>query len=168
MDYKKLVKKAQEDYRAITGLRSYSVYENTMIQSASERNYFCKCLKLSSKALSKCDECTKETYENAREIDEECIYSCHAGLIKWAVPVNWDDFHCVLVSEGVLAEKQMEEADSWVQYLSKEYSLDKEMLLHNYKIIQKMDEDQMNASITLLKHLLEYHYVMEKEALAHA
>ena len=79
MDEKQIVKHALDDYQRITGLRSYIVEDNTVIQSASEKNYFCKCLKISSKALEKCEECTKETYENARQIDKECIYSCHAG-----------------------------------------------------------------------------------------
>lgn len=162
MDYKTIVRKAQEDYHTITGLRSYLVSNQTVIQSASERNYFCKCLKLSSKALNQCEECTKEIYENALKIDKECIYSCHAGLIKWAVPVHWEAFHCVVVSEGILAAKQVEDAETWASYLSKEYSLDQAILLKNYKIIQMMDEDQMNASIALLKNLLAYHYAMEK------
>ena len=89
METKEIIKHALKDYQNITGLRSYVVYDNTVIQSASEKNYFCKCLKSSSKALKKCEECTEETYENARKIDHECVYSCHAGLIKWAVPVSY-------------------------------------------------------------------------------
>mgnify|MGYP000443200806 FL=1 len=39
------------------------------------------------------------------------------------------------------------------------------MLLKNFKVIQTMDEDQMNASIELLKDLLSYHFAMaEKQA----
>lgn len=161
MEQKIIVKNALYDYQRITGLRAYVVYDNTVIESASERNYFCKCLKLSSKALKKCEECTKETYTSAREIDKVCIYSCHAGLIKWAVPVNWDDFHCVIVSEGILSGKQVEDAASWAKYLSKEYQLEEEMLLNNFKVIKTMNENQMNISIDLLKNLLEYHYEFE-------
>lgn len=165
MEKKEVIKLALKDYQRITGLRSYVVYDHTVIQSASEKNYFCKCLKSSSKALTECEACTQETYEHAKSIDHECVYSCHAGLIKWAVPVKRGDFHCVIVSEGVLAKKQMEEADKWAKYLSQEYQLDEDMLLKNFKIIQTMDENQMNASIELLKNLLTYHFALaEKEA----
>lgn len=51
METKEIIKCALKDYQNITGLRSYVVYDNTVIQSASEKNYFCKCLKSSSKAL---------------------------------------------------------------------------------------------------------------------
>ena len=54
--------------------------------------------------------------------------------------------------------KQMEDADKWAKYLSREYQLDESMLLKNFKVIQTMDEDQMNASIELLKDLLSYRY----------
>ncbi len=164
MEKKDIVKRVLKDYQSITGLRSYAVYEHTVVQSASEKNYFCKCLKSSSKALKKCEECTEETYNNARNIEHECIYSCHAGLIKWAVPVKQGDFRCVIVSEGVLAEKQKEEADKWVSYLSEEYRLNADMLLKNFKVIKTMNEEQMNASIELLKDLLSYHFAMEENS----
>lgn len=157
MEIKDVVKKVLDDYQRITGLRSYIVYDNTEIQSASEKNYFCKCLKLSTKALEKCEECTKETYDNTREIDKECIYSCHAGLIKWAVPVHYHDFHCVIVSEGILARKQWEEADIWADYLSKEYHINRDMIYENYRKNKTMNENQMTSSIQLLKDLLRYH-----------
>lgn len=151
------LKQAMEDYRKLTGLRSYLLLDNKEIQSASERNYFCKCLKVSSQALKKCEECTSEYFNEARQAKKECIYSCHAGLIKWAVPVNCDDFHCVIISEGILAERQVEDAEQWAEYLSREYSLPKDMIKHNFEIVATMNEGQMNASIKLLKDLIDYH-----------
>lgn len=162
MEAKIVLKKVLEEYQRITGLRSYVVYNPGDIQSASEKNYFCKCLKMSSKALKKCEECTKETFSETQTIDSECIYSCHAGLIKWAVPVNTEEIRCVVVSEGILSNKQKEEADEWAKYLAKEYQLNEEMLLRNFKIIQTMNEAQMKASIELLKDLIQYHFAMNK------
>ncbi|MEG0273662.1 PocR ligand-binding domain-containing protein [Amedibacillus sp. YH-ame10] len=162
MEAKTILKKVLDDYRRITGLRSYIVYEEGDVQSASEKNYFCKCLKLSGKALEKCEECTKETFAETQDIDKECIYSCHAGLIKWAVPVNFEDYRCVIVSEGIIAQKQMEEAEQWAKYLSKEYKLNEDMVLRNFKVIHTMNEAQMKASIELLKDLIDYHYAMNK------
>lgn len=164
METKDVVKRVLEDYQKITGLRSYVVFDKAAIQSASEKNYFCKCLKLSSKALAKCEECTEETYVNAISINKECIYSCHAGLIKWAVPVNHHDFHCVIVSEGILAKKQWEEADMWAAYLSSEYHVSKELMLETFKSNKTMNEDQMMSSIQLLKDLLRYHLDFQEEA----
>lgn len=162
MDAKLVLKNVLDDYHKITGLRSYIVYDLGDIQSASEKNYFCKCLKLSGKALAKCEECTKETFSETQDINKECIYSCHAGLIKWAIPVNQEQIRCVVVSEGILAKKQREEANAWANYLAKEYQLNEEMLLRNFKIIKTMNEAQMKASIELLKDLVQYHFAMNK------
>lgn len=162
MDTKQILKNVLEDYHRITGLRSYIVYNPEDVKSASEKNYFCKCLKLSAKALEKCEHCTTDTFAEAEDVNKECIYSCHAGLIKWAVPVNREEMRCVIVSEGILAEKQREEADQWAKYLSREYRLNEEMLLRNFKVIQTMNEKQMKASIELLKDLIDYHFAMQK------
>lgn len=151
MDEKQIVKHALDDYQRITGLRSYIVEDNTVIQSASEKNYFCKCLKISSKALEKCEECTKETYENARQIDKECIYSCHAGLIKWAVPVNYKEYHCVIVSEGILAQTKRRGRIAGQIISAVNINLMKICCCIILRIIKTMDESEMNASIQLLK-----------------
>lgn len=156
------LKSAMQEYREITGLRSYLILDSTEIKSASERNYFCKCLKSSSAALKKCEECTQEYYNEARNANEECIYSCHAGLIKWAVPVNCDDFHCVIISEGILAQQQLEDAEVWSGYLSSEYDLPKEMIKNNLNKMVVMNEEQMNASIKLLKDLVAYNLELYK------
>lgn len=150
------LKAAMQEYRDITGLRSYLILDTEEIQSASERNYFCKCLKSSSAALKKCEECTQEYYNEARKANEEYIYSCHAGLIKWAVPVNFGDFHCVIISEGILSQRQLEDADEWAGYLSSEYDLPKEMIKRNLNKMVIMNEQRMNASIKLLKDLVAY------------
>ena len=38
METKEIIKHALKDYQNITGLRSYVVYDNTVIQSASEKS----------------------------------------------------------------------------------------------------------------------------------
>lgn len=162
MNLKDALNRTMDEYRSITGLRSYLITDSTEIKSASERNYFCKCLKSSGSALKKCEECTQETYNNALQINDECIYSCHAGLIKWAVPVNCGEYHAVIVSEGIIAEKQKEEADHWAEYLSKEYTLPKDMIKQNFEIVATMNEEQMNASIKLLKDLISYNLEVYK------
>ena len=89
METKEIIKHALKDYQNITGLRSYVVYDNTVIQSASEKNYFCKCLKSSSKALKTCEECTEETYENARKIDHIPVMQVSSnGRYRYSVEIS--------------------------------------------------------------------------------
>lgn len=163
MEPKEIIKKALDDYHRITGLRSYVIDDETEVQSASEKNYFCKCLKISGKALKMCEQCNYENYNDARTLDDVRTYSCHARLIKWAFPVHRDDFHCVIMSEGILGQKQFEEANSWAKDLANIFELNEEMLLRNFKAIQTMDESQMNASMSLLKELIAYYFTMEED-----
>ena len=51
MNTKDAIIKAMEEYQRITGLRSYLIQDVDDINSAAERNYFCKCLKTSARAL---------------------------------------------------------------------------------------------------------------------
>ena len=51
MNVKDAIVKAMQEYRKITGLRSYLIQDVDDINSAAERNYFCKCLKTSARAL---------------------------------------------------------------------------------------------------------------------
>ena len=65
MNVKDAIVKAMQEYRQITGLRSYLIQDVDDINSAAERNYFCKCLKTSARALKHCEECTMENYRSA-------------------------------------------------------------------------------------------------------
>ena len=162
MDKKTILLKALQDYHRITGLRGYIIEENQVLQSAGEKNYFCKCLKCSQLALQECETCMEDTYKQAMEASSPCSFSCHAGLIKWAIPIFDKTKHYVIISEGILANKQLEEAPDWIAYLADTYNLDKDMLLHNYNRIRVMDEMQMSASIQLLQNLLYYHLQMHE------
>lgn len=100
MNTKDAIIKAMEEYQRITGLRSYLIQDVDDINSAAERNYFCKCLKTSARALKHCEECTMENYRSALNEEKVCMYSCHAGLVKWSMPIRHGDFHGVVISEG--------------------------------------------------------------------
>ena len=54
MNAKEAIITALKEYRAITGLRSYLIEDEDDINSAAEKNYFCKCLKTSAAALRHC------------------------------------------------------------------------------------------------------------------
>ena len=98
METKEIIKHALKDYQNITGLRSYVVYDNTVIQSASEKNYFCKCLKSSSKALKKCEECTEEHMRmREKPIMNVCIPVMQVSS-NGRYRLQRGDFHCVIVS----------------------------------------------------------------------
>lgn len=151
------IKHVMDAYHQITGLRCYFVQDETEISSAKEKNFFCKCLKTSSSALRQCDECTIENYTGALNSNEVQKYACHAGLVKWSVPVSLKDVKGVIVSEGVITKQQSLEAKDWVQHLAETYNVSRPILMHNYTKVVVMNEKQVEKSIQLMQDLLQYY-----------
>lgn len=152
------INKVMEAYHTITGLNSYFIQEqNEINDSAKEKNFFCKCLKTSTSALKQCDECTVENYTMALASKKVQTYSCHAGLVKWSVPVNINGLDGVIISEGVISQRQHEERVGWIDYLSEKYNVSRSILLENYSKVREMTEEEVDRSIDLLKCLLAYY-----------
>lgn len=147
----------QKKYYDITGLRGYFVQDENEINGAKEKNFFCKCLKTSASALRQCEQCTMENYAQGLRADEVQMYSCHAGIVKWAVPIHMKDVEGVFVSEGVITQKQMEDSESWINYLSEKYNVSRSILLENYHEIRKMTEPEVQNCIDLIKVLIKYY-----------
>lgn len=151
------IQHVMDAYHNITGLRCYFVQDATEISSAKEKNFFCKCLKTSSSALRQCDECTLENYTGALNSNKVQKYACHAGLVKWSVPVSISNIKGVIVSEGVITKQQSLEADDWVNHLAQTYNVSRPILMHNYTKVVVMNEQQVEESIHLMQNLLQYY-----------
>lgn len=152
------IDKVIEAYYDITGLHSYFIQsKNDITDSAKERNFFCKCLKTSASALKQCDECTVENYTMALESKKVQTYSCHAGLVKWSVPVRINEVTGVIISEGVISKRQVEESEDWINYLAEKYNVSKTILMKNYSNVREMTEEQVDQVIALLESLVAYY-----------
>lgn len=151
------IQHVMDAYHNITGLWCYFVQDETEISSAKEKNFFCKCLKTSSSALHQCDECTLENYTGALNSNKVQKYACHAGLVKWSVPVSISNIKGVIVSEGVITKQQSLEADDWVNHLAQTYNVSRPILMHNYTKVVVMNEQQVEESIHLMQNLLQYY-----------
>lgn len=157
------INRVMEAYQGITGLRCYFIKDKGDISdSAKEKNFFCKCLKTSSTALKQCDECTIANYTAALESKKPQTYACHAGLVKWSVPVEINDVSGVIISEGVISKTQVEEREEWIEYLAEKYNVSKSILMENYSNVREMTESQVDLSIRLLESLVTY-YTTEVE-----
>lgn len=159
MNATEAIYKAIDAYYGITGLHSYFVQDEADIVTASakEKNFFCKCLKTSNRALKHCDECTVENYTQALQSKKVQTYSCHAGLVKWSVPVDVKGLTGVIISEGVISKQQIQESEQWISYLAERYNVSKSILLENYNQVKEMSEEQVNCSIQLLEDILAYY-----------
>ena len=82
MNAMEAIYKAMDAYYDITGLHSYFVQDESDIISASakEKNFFCKCLKTSTRALKHCDDCTVENYTQALQSMKEASISMGSNM----------------------------------------------------------------------------------------
>jgi ligand-binding sensor protein len=149
--------KVMDAYYNVTGLKCYFIQDEMEISTAKEKNFFCKCLKTSSSALKQCEECTIENYTNALKSNKVQKYACHAGLVKWSVPVKFRDLKGVIVSEGVITKQQSLEATEWINHLAETYNVSRPILTQNYAKVTVMTEDQVEESIKLMQDLLGYY-----------
>lgn len=163
MDSLTAIQHAMDFYYEITGLRSYFVQGVNDVDSAKEKNFFCKTLKMSSKALDHCEACTLENYTNALNNHEIQMYSCHAGLVKWSIPVEFPGVTGVIVSEGVISSQQVADKDNWIDYLVEKYNLPRNILMENYEHVVEMTEKEVDDSVKLLVALLDYYRSLSVE-----
>ncbi len=163
MDSLTAIQRAMDFYYEITGLRSYFVQGVNDVDSAKEKNFFCKTLKMSSKALDHCEACTLENYTNALNNHEIQMYSCHAGLVKWSIPVEFPGVTGVIVSEGVISSQQVVDKDNWIDYLVEKYNLPRNILMENYEHVVEMTEKEVDDSVKLLVALLDYYRSLSVE-----
>ncbi len=162
MEIKQSIRNALDDYQKITGLRSYMVESKDDLNSPSEKNYFCKCLKSSSKAVKLCEECAKEAIDEIMRTKKEYVYSCHAGIIKVTMPaIVKDKIVCMIVVEGILSKTQVEDSERWATYLSNEYDVSAAIMKSTFERVTVMNENELHASIKLLHDLLDYHISKE-------
>ena len=157
MNVYQALKAAMEDYTRISGLRTYFVQDISEVNDAKEKNYFCKCLKTSAKACDLCEISEKENYTAALNSKKEQSFACHAGLVKWSVPVNMKGLKGAIVSEGVITQAQVGQKEEWVARLAEDYNVSKQILDTNYASIHVMNEKEAKVSIDILKKLLEWY-----------
>lgn len=163
MNALKAIYKVMKDYREISGLRSYFVPDHSHINDAQERNYFCKCLKTSSRAVEHCEANERENIADALRSHKVQSYACHAGLIKWSVPVDMKNVRGVIVSEGVITKQQIVDADTWVQGLCEKYNVSKTIIKKNYNKITVMSEAEAELSVNILQQLLKLYALKIEE-----
>lgn len=91
------------------------------------------------------------------------MYSCHAGLVKWSIPVEFPGVTGVIVSEGVISSQQVADKDNWIDYLVEKYNLPRNILMENYEHVVEMTEKEVDDSVKLLVALLDYYRSLSVE-----
>ena len=126
--------------KGISGLLEHNIH----------RNPFCSLVKTDPNAWQKCIQCQQKVF---REYRKEFFFGmCYAGVEEYVFFVN-DKIFVSVSGYGINEEKAIER----IEYLSREYFLDKESLLYVYKNgLKKEKEEQLTTLIKPLCHMLNF------------
>ena len=122
--------------KGISGLLEHNIH----------RNPFCSLVKTDPSAWRKCIQCQQKVF---REYKKEFFFGmCYAGVEEYVYFVN-DKIFVSVSGYGINEEKAIER----IEYLSREYFLDKESLLYVYKNGLKKEKENEEQLTTLIKPL---------------
>ena len=123
-----------------------------LLENNIHRNPFCSLVKTDPNAWQKCIQCQQKVF---REYKKEFFFGmCYAGVEEYVFFVN-DKIFVSVSGYGINEEKAIER----IEYLSREYFLDKESLLYVYKNGLKKEnenEEQLTTLIKPLCHMLTF------------
>ena len=122
--------------KGISGLLEHNIH----------RNPFCSLVKTDPNAWQKCIQCQQKVL---KEYKKEFFFGmCYAGVEEYVYFVN-DKIFVSVSGYGINEEKAIER----IEYLSREYFLDKESLLYVYKNGLKKEKENEEQLTTLIKPL---------------
>jgi len=122
--------------KGISGLLEHNIH----------RNPFCSLVKTDPNAWQKCIQCQQKVL---KEYKKEFFFGmCYAGVEEYVFFAN-DKIFVSVSGYGINEEKAIER----IEYLSREYFLDKESLLYVYKNGLKKEKENEEQLTTLIKPL---------------
>ena len=122
--------------KGISGLLEHNIH----------RNPFCSLVKTDPNAWQKCIQCQQKVL---KEYKKEFFFGmCYAGVEEYVYFAN-DKIFVSVSGYGINEEKAIER----IEYLSREYFLDKESLLYVYKNGLKKEKENEEQLTTLIKPL---------------
>ena len=122
--------------KGISGLLEHNIH----------RNPFCSLVKTDPNAWQKCIQCQQKVL---KEYKKEFFFGmCYAGVEEYVYFAN-DKIFVSVSGYGINEEKAIER----IEYLSREYFLDKESLLYVYKNGLKKERENEEQLTTLIKPL---------------
>ena len=117
-----------------------------LLEHNIHRNPFCSLVKTDPNAWQKCIQCQQKVL---KEYKKEFFFGmCYAGVEEYVFFAN-DKIFVSVSGYGINEEKAIER----IEYLSREYFLDKESLLYVYKNGLKKEKENEEQLTTLIKPL---------------
>lgn len=140
----------QDAFSDATGMASISVDMNGVgITKPSNFHDFCiKYTRGCSEGLRRCEECDKHGGDEALAKGRPAVYSCHAGLTDFGVPIIYDGRHIGSIIGGQVITHEPDE--DYFGDVARELGIDPEKYVESVRKIPILTDKQVRGAANLL------------------
>ena len=140
----------QDSFSDATGMAAISIDAdgNSVTQPSNFHDFCMKYTRGSSEGLRRCLNCDKQGGDESQATGNPAVYSCHAGLTDFAVPITVNGEHIGSIIGGqVLSRQPNEEA---IRQVAKNIGVDPDAYVESVKKIPILSERQIRSAANLL------------------
>ncbi len=139
----------QDAFSDATGMASISIDLNGNVTRPSNFHEFCMDLTRNcSEGLRRCLDCDKHGGEESQATGRPAVYSCHAGLTDFAVPIVVDGQHIGSIIGGQVLTREPDE--EYFKRVAIELGINPDEYVEAVKKIPVLSEKQVRSAANLL------------------
>lgn len=145
----KFLQEFQDSFAETTGVASLTVDKNGAITKPSNFTEFCTKYKRNNpEEVKKCNECDMNWGKLAAEKGEPIIYTCHAGLTDFAVPIMVEGQHLGTILGGQILDKEADE--NFFRNNARKMGVDEEEYIEALRKIKVVSTEHIKAAAHML------------------
>lgn len=145
---KKFLQELQDNFAKVTGLASVTLDEKGFITEPSNFCEFCKTMRANEKSNEACQKCDLERRRIGFKRKKPFIYTCHAGLTIFVVPIVVNNQTIALMVGGQTIIKEPDE--NFYKGLAKDFDMDEKQYLKNVKKLKSSTDEKIEVAANLL------------------
>lgn len=148
---KKFLQELQDNFAKVTGLASVTLDQDGFITEPSNFCDFCRSMKANEKSNEACQKCDLERRNIGFQTKKPFVYTCHAGLTIFVVPIVVNNETIAIMVGGQTIINKPDE--SFYKKLAKDFEMDETEYLKNVKKIKVSTNEKIEAAANLLSQI---------------
>ncbi|MBW9156885.1 PocR ligand-binding domain-containing protein [Clostridium tagluense] len=152
--------KIQDEISEVTGIAMVTVdYTGKPITQHSKCSEFCEFIKSNSDLSKLCEKCDSRGGLEAARLQQPYIYTCHVGVLDFAIPIIVDGqyFGAVMAGQVIVKEKEKENLEQIVNNKYFEANLEEEAKMKRlYEKLPIMTIGRVKSVANMIFHISNY------------
>lgn len=139
----------QDAFANATGMSALAVDENGAVTRVSNPTEFCMSLtRRTPSGCERCNKCDLQGGDAAARTGRPSVYSCHSGLVDFAVPIMLNGRHIGSLIGGQVLTEEPNEAK--FRRIAKEIGVDEEQYIRALHKVPVVSKERVDAAANLL------------------